>query len=168
MIVRACTNKKDSLSPTITEFALPESNTPEELDITIGKHYAVYGTQIAHGINWYLVHTDTENKHSFWWMPAELYEIVDPEKPKGWTSISEDIESYTILSNPEIYEGLEDGDNVAIQKFNQIVNADETFPNDQLLTDLNKQIVEEALEKRNEVAKGRRWELETEAREEDL
>lgn len=138
MIVRCVTNMLSDASDGISKYALTQDDNGL-LDLSVGKHYPVYGIQSNEGMEWYLIHTDTEHTESFWWMPSLFFVVYDSIEPTKWLILDEGtkLRSYSSLSDWEVYEGIEDGDARAIERFNSEIDADPTFPSSGFISGLN-------------------------------
>lgn len=136
MIIKCIANNINNLPESLREFAFTQ-NDEGILDISIGKHYAVYGKEQRDGRWFYLVHTDTDNTASYWWMPADLYEVTGAAEPEQWQEIEKDLFSYPSLGKWQVSEGLVDGDADAIAEFDAEVAKDETFPSVGAISSLN-------------------------------
>lgn len=161
MIIECTSNNPKLLSKDIKKYALPFSDDRDSvLDVTIGKKYAVYGL-MTKTIDWYLVHTDTINTSSFWWMPATLYTIYEGDKPKNWVQI-ENIYSFPVMRDREVCDGVIDGDRKAVTVLEKSAAKDSTFPGPEKIQELNrgltKKLYEEMLKNQNKIAKERGWE----------
>ncbi len=132
-MVAECTfNLKSDIPKKYQKYAFPYKDDLETvLDITIGRKYSVYGLMIADpdepNLKWYLVHTDTDNIVSFWWMPESLYSVLDESHPTSWVQVAEDTISFPPLMDWKISEGLIDGDSEACEIFENAANSDPSF-----------------------------------------
>lgn len=122
MRVKCISNKRDGLPEAIREMGFPEGSSDNIFDLTIGKEYEVYALRHDEEGDWYFVHTDTMNMDSFWWMTSSLYEVIDDTRSKGWVTAKLEnseavMEAFPSLFDWRIEEGIIDGDEEAISKY---------------------------------------------------
>ena len=151
MIVKCIANNINDLPESLRDFAFTQDENGN-LDVSVGKLYAVYGKERRDGRWFYLVHTDNDNKVSFWWMPADLYAVTDDSEPAMWQEIEDGLFSYQSLGKWQVSEGLIDKDVSAIAEFNGEVANDSSFPTEETLNKLNEAFYAEQNQARHESA----------------
>jgi hypothetical protein len=166
MIVKAITNKATDLPLPMQEMGFPTAQDDTILDITPGANYAVYAMRVDNEQTEYFVHTGTENVDSFWWMPSQLYEVVDSTKPEGWqikTDSNTVLRAYPSLFDWQIEEGIIDGDDAAVDVYQNEVEQDKSFPTKQAIAELNEPLSRSAAEQKHQenvrLAKERGYEM---------
>jgi hypothetical protein len=143
MIIKCISNSDKTLGPKLSKYAWPRDDE-RNLDISVGKHYIVYGIEENKLGTYYLVHTDTMCTESYWRMPAILYKITDPTKPVKWVihehanTKGNYLETFDSYFKWDIANGIEDGEPVALDTFNAQVETDTTMPTADDLNLLNK------------------------------
>jgi hypothetical protein len=167
MIVKAITNNISELSPELQQYAFMQDESGE-MDISKGKCYLVYALAYADSGKRYLVHTDSLNRESLWWMPAEIYFVVDANYPNEWKSFRtahSAIVAYPSLATWQVSDGIIHGDRTAIERYQSEVDADPSFPTQKQLEDLNSEFSRAELQKeykeKLKEAKERGWERPT-------
>ena len=112
MIVSCKYNQQNFLPKQLIRYAFTQ-NEKGELDITIDKEYCVFGVRTYKNQKFYLVFTDTIHKEYPWWMPAQLYSIVNEEIPKKWIKKTHGYLFKDTVYAPTAYHGnensIEDG-----------------------------------------------------------
>lgn len=109
MKVRALKNNINDINNKYKEYSYNQDQTGE-IDISIGSVYLVYGIQENRLGRFYLVLTDEINHDLPWWMPADLYEVIDETRPTSWVDHIESDEDGTVrvISFPEYFGAEED------------------------------------------------------------
>src|SRR6266536_4077107 len=109
MIIKAVSNKFSDIPEKARNFAHPRGED-DLIDVSPGKHYAVFAVMENEYGTWYLVHTDTMNTETLWWMPSSLYDAVDSTQSAGWTTEKGDGKGTKISAYPSLHEGwVEEG-----------------------------------------------------------
>lgn len=165
MIVKCLRNKRVDLPVAYRDLGFPEGTDEDTLDITPGFCYLVYATKIEDHIKSFLVHTDTMNTDSWWWMPDSLYEVVDSAQPAGWITgkyADAEVSAYPALFDWKIQDGIMDGETLAINKYAQEVADDPSFPTQEILNEYNVDYISkqaaEKFEEDERNARERGWE----------
>jgi hypothetical protein len=87
MIAKAKYDNTSNLNPNLREYAFTQDDQGS-LEVTPDREYRVFGVQKNDLGNFYLVLTDSIHANVPWWMPAELYEVVESTIPENWVERS--------------------------------------------------------------------------------
>ncbi|HEX8182197.1 MAG TPA: hypothetical protein VF575_01190 [Candidatus Saccharimonadales bacterium] len=110
MKLKCIKNNINDLSVKLRKFAFTQDQNGN-LEITIDKEYTSYGVRINDLGKFYFIVTDDSELP--WWMPSEVFEVIDSETPINWKT--EQFEEYgkeTIQASSLYFgheEDIEDG-----------------------------------------------------------
>lgn len=149
MIVKAVNTNIKQLPENLNEYAFTQ-NESGELDVNRGRHYVVYALKKSPSLTLYLVHTDRQNTRTLWWMPAQVYELIEPTYPAGWTEVK--IGNQIVYAYPFLHQGVNeeaiiDGDLAATNAYLEEMIKDDTAPTNAQLARLNEAFEELQREK---------------------
>jgi hypothetical protein len=108
MQIRCISNNLSGLPAKLRSYAFTQDEKGK-LDLTLDHIYTVYGLRSNAEGKFFLVLTDTLNTKLPWWMPADLFEVVDDEKPSDWETKSLGLlKKDRITANPSYFDAVED------------------------------------------------------------
>lgn len=126
MLVRCIAKSKSDLKSKQAKYAYSQAHHLEELDITIGEKYIVYGIRFTNdgkNIPWYLICDDVDDAPLFY--VSDLFELIDPCIPEGWEVVRDDDGEISFLPkkwarDPAFLLKLHDGDEDAENYFDTL------------------------------------------------
>lgn len=104
-----CTNNRQFvLSKRLQKFAFTQSTDTGEVDLTVGKYYAVYGIRRNQHGSFYLIPTNTFHRATPWWMPADFFAPLIGSLPTDWERRSFGWLRKDVMTVPSVYFGAID------------------------------------------------------------